>query len=219
LRNQAWIKLARGHSKLLQPEQAIQEIRALIAEKPKEPNWILARACLELGNIYDQIGMRKEAIVSYKQVLSYRDYRDFHEQAEKLLDQNYNQKNADIYRSNLEGRRLTAEGKHEEAEQSLRKVLTRYPNNEQTLYALADMYYKRGSYKESAELLNQILNRNPREPKWLVPGAYVRLALVYEARKQSDAARKLYEKALETEYIASDDRNLARRALKHMAQN
>lgn len=219
LKNQAWLKLARVHGRLLQPEEAINEIKSLIATKPKEPAWVLAKAQLELGNLYDQIGMRKEATLCYKQVLSMRNYRDFHDQADRLLEQNYNQKNADIYRMNLDGRRLAAEGKFDEAEASLRKVLEKYPNNDQTLYALADMYYKKGSYKESGELLNTILGRNPKEPKWLVPGVYVRLGMVYEARKQADAARRSYEKALNTDFIASDDRNMARRALKQMAQH
>ena len=219
LRNQAWLKLARVHSKLLEPERAIDEIKTLIAAKPKEPEWITAKACLDLGNIYDQIGMRNEATLAYKQVLSFREYRDYHEQARKLLDQDYNQKNADIYRMNLDGRRLAAAGDFVKAEASLRAVLEKFPNNEQTLYALADMYYKKGSYKESAELLNNILNRNPSEPKWLIPGVYVRLGMVYEARKQEEAARRSYEKALGTEFIASDDRNMARKALKLMAQN
>lgn len=217
--NQAHLKLARTHSRLFEPEKAIEEIKALIASKPTEPQWVLIRAHLELGNIYDQIGYRNEAILSYKQVLSLKDYRNYHEQAQKLLDQNYNQKNADIYRLNLEGRRLANEGKFEESEKSLHAVLAKYPNNEQTLFALADMYYKEGSYPESAELLNKILNRNPKEPKWLIPGVYVRLGMVYEARKQAEAARRSYEKALDAETIASDDRNTAKRALKLMAQH
>lgn len=220
LKNQAWLKLARVHARLLEPEKAITEIKTLISGKPKDPAWILPRAHLELGNIYDQIGYRKEAVLSYKQVLSLRNFRDFHKQAQKLLDdQNYNQKNADIYRLNLEGRRLTSEGRFADGEVSLRKVLEKYPDNDQTLYALADMYYKKGDYKEASELLNKILNRDPKEPRWLIPGVYVRLGMVYEARKQSEDARKSYEKALDTEFIASDDRNLARRALKLMVQH
>src|SRR5262249_27519420 len=103
------------------------------------------------------------------------------------------------------------------SETALKAVLDKYPNNEQTLCALADMYYKKGSYQEAGELLNTIINRNPKEPKWLIPATYVKLGLVYEARKQSDDAKRSYEKALNTEFIASDDRNTARRALKMMA--
>ncbi|MGH9857886.1 MAG: tetratricopeptide repeat protein, partial [Acidobacteriota bacterium] len=108
--NQARLKLARVHNRQLYPEKAIDEIKALIAEKPKEPSWILARAHMELASIYDQIGMRKDAIHSYTQVLSLRDYRNYHEDAKKLRGQKYNQTLADIYRLNLEGRRLTAQG-------------------------------------------------------------------------------------------------------------
>lgn len=219
IKNQAWLKLARAHSRLLEPEKAIDEIKALIATKPKEPSWILPRTYLELGNIYDQIGYRNEAVLAYKQVLSLRDYRNYHQQAEKLIGQDYNQKNADIYRLNLEGRRLASEGRFDEAEASLRAVLQKYPSNDQTTYALADMFYKKGSLLESSQLLNTILSRNPKEPKWLVPGVYVRLGMVYEARKQAEAAKRSYEKALDTEFIASDDRNLAKRALKLMAQH
>lgn len=219
LKNHATLKLARVRSRKLDPEQAIEEIRRLIASKPKEPGWMLAKAHLDLGNIYDQIGMRKEALLSYKQVLSLREYKDFHEQARKLIDQDYNQKNADIYRLNLEGRRLAAAEKFTEAEVSLKKVLDRYPNNEQTLYALAETAYLKGSYSESAELLNRLIKRNPKEPKWLLPGVYVRLGMVYEARKQKEEAKRSYMKALDTKFIASDDRNQAKRALKQIAQN
>jgi tetratricopeptide (TPR) repeat protein len=216
VRNQAWLKMARVYSRQLYPEKAVEEIKALIATKPKEPTWILSKAYLEMGNIYDQIGMRNDAILAYKQVLSFKNYRDYHEQANKLLDQKYNQKLADIYRLNLEGRRLASEGRFNEAEASFRKVLEQYPNNDQTLYALAEMYFLKGSYTESGTMLDQIVKRNPKEPKWLVPGAYVRLGQVYQAQKQADAARRSYEKALNTEYLISDDRNLAKRALKQI---
>ncbi|HSE39462.1 MAG TPA: tetratricopeptide repeat protein, partial [Acidobacteriota bacterium] len=219
LENQTILKLARVHSRQLEPEKAIAEIRALIQTKPKEPSWILPRAHLELANIYDQIGMRKEAVLAYKQVLSLKNHRDYHEQAEKRLEDDYNQRNADIYRANLEGRRFARERMFENAEASLNKVLQQYPNNEQTLYALAELHYLRGSYVEAAEVLNRILNQKPREPKWLLPGVYVKLGMVYEARKQRDAARQSYQKALDTEFIASDDRNTAKRALKQIAIN
>ncbi|MGH9856333.1 MAG: tetratricopeptide repeat protein, partial [Acidobacteriota bacterium] len=111
LKNQARLKMARVKSRQLYPEKAIEDIRDLISEKPNEPAWILARAYLELGNIYDQIGMRKEAMVSYSQVLSLRDYRNFHEEANKLKSGKYNQTQANIYRMNLEGRRLAADGR------------------------------------------------------------------------------------------------------------
>jgi tetratricopeptide (TPR) repeat protein len=219
LKNQSALKLARVRSRKLDPEKAVEEIRELIASKPKDPGWILAKAHLDLGNIYDQIGMRNEALLSYKQVLSLKEYKDFHDQARKLIDQDYNQKNADIYRLNLDGRRLAAAGKFEEAELSLKKILEKYPNNEQTLYALAETAYLKGSYPESAELLNRLIDRNPKEPKWLLPGIYVRLGMVYEARKQQEQAKRSYMKALETKFIASDDRNQAKRALKLIAQN
>lgn len=219
LENQSILKLARVHSRLFDPERAIADVRTLIATKPKEPSWILPRAYLELGNLYDQIGMRKEAILAYKQVISLKNYRNYHEDAEKHLKDKYNQRNADIYRANLEGRRFAREGLYENAEASLQKVLKQYPNNEQTLFALAELYYLRGSYVEASQMLNKILNQKPREPRWLLPGVYVKLGLIYEARKQKDAARQSYEKALNIEFIASDDRNLAKRALKQIAMN
>jgi tetratricopeptide (TPR) repeat protein len=219
LENQTILKLARVHSRQLDPERAIAEVRALVQTKPKEPSWILPRAYLELGNFYDQIGMRKEAILAYKQVRSLRNHRDYWEQAEKRLDDDYNQRNANIYRANLEGRRFARDGMYENAEASLNKVLQQYPNNDQTLYALAELHYLRGSYLEASRILNQILNKKPKEPKWLVPGVYVKLGMVYEARKQKDAARQSYLKALDTEFIASDDRNAAKRALKQIAMN
>lgn len=217
VRNLAWLKMARVYARQLYPEKAIEEIKALIASKPKEPAWIQAKAYLELGNIYDQIGMRNEALLAYKQVLSFKkNYPRYGDEATKLVEQKYNQKLADIYRLNLEGRRLTAEGQFEAAEAAFNKVLEQYPKNDQTLYAMGEMYYWKGSYSESRALLDQIVDRNPKEPKWLVPGAYVRLGQVYQAQKQADAARRSFQKALDTEFLISDDRNLAKRALKQI---
>ena len=188
------MKLARVYSRSFNPERAISDVKALIATKPKDPSWILPRAYLELGNLYDQIGMRKEAILCYKQVMSLKDYRHFHEDAQKRLDDKYNQKNADIYRANLEGRRFAKQGMYENAETSLQKVLKQYPNNEQTKFALAELYYLKGSYLEASQLLNGILTQKPKEPKWLIPGVYVKLGLIYEAKKQKRCRASILRK-------------------------
>lgn len=218
LKNQAWLKLARVKSRQMYPEKAVEEIKALIAQKPKEPAWILARAYLELGSIYDQIGMRKEATNAYNQVLSLRDYRNYHEEALKNRDRDYNQTHANIYRMNLEGRRLSAEGKFAEAEASFKNVFKRYPNNDLTNYYMAELFYLKSSYQEAEQQFQKLLRKNPKEPKWLVAGIYVRLGQIYEAKKQAIAARRSYEKALITKFIASDDRNTAKRGLRQIAQ-
>jgi tetratricopeptide (TPR) repeat protein len=215
--NQARLKLARVHSRQLYPEKAIEEIKRLIAERPKEPAWILARAHMELGSIYDQIGMRKEAIQSYNQVLSLRNYRSYHEDAKKLRSRDYDQRLADIYRSNLEGRRLAADGKFAEAEAYFQTLLKRYPNSEQTLYHLAEMYFLKNDLIQSEKMYKDLLKRNPKEPKWLLPGVYVKLGQIYEKNQQELAAKRSYEAALQIKFIASDDRNAAKRGLRQLA--
>jgi tetratricopeptide (TPR) repeat protein len=219
LQNQARLKMARVKSRQLYPEKAIADIRELISEKPNEPGWILSRAYLELGNIYDQIGMRKEAMVSYSQVLSLRDYRNFHEEANKLRTEKYNQTEANIYRMNLEGRRLAADGQFAEAEASFRQVLKKYPNNNLTNYYMAELLLMKGAYPQAEKQFNKLLERKPKEPKWLVAGIYVKLGRVYEARKQAVAARRSYEKALDAEFIASNDRNAAKQRLRQIARS
>ena len=87
------------------------------------------------------------------------------------------------------------------------------------MYALAELAYKQGSYTDAAAMFNRILAQHPKDPKWLLPGTYVRLGQVYEAQKEKEAARRSYEKALDTEFIASDDKNFAKRALREIAQN
>jgi tetratricopeptide (TPR) repeat protein len=219
LKNQARLKMARVKSRQLYPEKAIEDIRTLISEKPKEPGWILARAYLELGNIYDQIGMRKEAISAYSQVLSLRDYRNFHEEANKLRSDKYDQKQANIYRMNLEGRRLASDGKFAEAEASFRQVLKKHPNNNLTNYYMAELLLLKGAYPKAELQFNQLLEKKPKDPKWLVAGIYVKLGRIYEARKQALAARRSYEKALDAEFIASNDRNAAKQRLRQITRS
>jgi TolA-binding protein len=173
---------------------------------------------MELGNTYDQIGMRKEAIAAYSQVLSFRDYRNFHEQAQKLRTQSYDQTQGNIYRLNLEGRRLAAAGKFNEAESSYRIVLKHYPNNDQTNYYMAELYYLKGSYKDAESMLHALIRKNPKEPKWMTAGIYVKLGKIYDATKQAAAAKRSYEKALDTKFIASDDRHTAQQGLRHIDQ-
>ena len=214
LKNQAWLKLARVKSRQLEPEIAIREIKTLISQKPREPVWILSRAYLDLGNIYDQIGMRKEALAAYSQV---RNHRNFQEEARKLREQSYNQTLANIYRMNLEGRRLAAQGKFAEAEASFQKVFQRYPNNDLTRYYMAELFLLKGSYKHAENDLQALLRKNPKEPKWLMAAIYVKLGQIYQANQQPVSAKRSYEKALVTRYIASDDRNAAKRALRSLA--
>jgi len=219
VKNLAWLKLARVKSRRLFPEKAIEEIKLLISQKPVEPSWILSKAYLDLGNIYDQIGMRTQAVSAYTQVLNLKDYRKHHEEALKLKNQNYNQRQADLYRMNLEGRRLAAEGKFAESEASFQAVMQKFPNNDLTIYYMAELDYLRGNYKQAEDALKGLLTRNPKDPKWLIAGVYVKLGQVYEASQKRFAARRSYEKALETKFIASDDRNAARRGLKQVAQS
>lgn len=217
VQNHTRLKLARVHNRLLHPEKAIEEIKALIDEKPKEPSWILVRAHMELASIYDQIGMRKEAISSYTKILSLPEYRDSHEDAEKLRSQDYNQTPAHIYRLNLEGRRLAAEEKFDEAESSFQAILKRYPNNEQTLYYIAEMYYLKEDYLRAEKLYKDLLKRNLKKSEWLVAGIYVKLGQIYEVKKQALAAKRSYENALNNKFIAADDRNTAKRGLRQLA--
>jgi len=87
------------------------------------------------------------------------------------------------------------------------------------LYALGELHYEKRDFDKAGEIFRDIIRRNPKEPKWLVPGTYVRLGQVYEAIKQADRARIAYEKALDEKTLPSDDRNIAKRALKVIGRN
>jgi|GEM_PF-3997524 len=219
LKNQVLLKLARARTKLLHPEDAIERLKALISQKPREPSWILPRAYMELGNTYDQIGMRKEAITAYTQILSLPDYRNIQEQARKARSVDYDQTQANIYRLNLEGRRLAAEGNFAEAENSFNTVFKQYPGNDQTNYNVAELYYLKGDYKGAEAILQNLARKGPKEPKWMAAGIYVKLGKIYEAKKQNEAAKRAYQKALDTKFIASDDRHAALQGLRQINQS
>jgi tetratricopeptide (TPR) repeat protein len=219
LQSQAMLKLARVRTKQFYPEESIDITKKLIALKPKHPSWILARAYMELGNTYDLIGMRKEALDAYNHVLSLPNYRNLHDEAKKLRSEEYDQTQASIYRLNLEGRRLTGEGKYTEAENSFNLVSKHFPNNDQTNFCIADLYLHKGDYKKAQTILQTLEKKMPKEPKWLGGAIFVRLGNVYQAQKQNDAAKRAYAKALDTKFIASDDRNAAKRAIRQMEQN
>jgi len=119
----------------------------------------------------------------------------------------------------LEGRRLARQGKFAEAENSFQTVFKHFPGNDQTTYCMSEMYYLKGDYQKAENILQNLARKGPKEPKWLAGAIYVNLGKVYQARKRNDAAKKMYEKALDTKYIVSDDRNTAKQALREIQKD
>jgi tetratricopeptide (TPR) repeat protein len=62
--------LAQEMDKLCDHQHAIEQLRAIIAERPSAPYSALARAHYQLGLVYDRIGRRSEAIDAYRRAIA-----------------------------------------------------------------------------------------------------------------------------------------------------
>ena len=76
--------MAQQMDTLCDPDHALEQVRAVIAQRPSAPYGAVARAHYQLGLIYDHIGRRSDALAAYRSALAANPSDDRLELNEKL---------------------------------------------------------------------------------------------------------------------------------------
>ena len=66
----ARLGMAQEMDALCDPDRAIEQLRAVIAQRPSAPYAAVARANYQLGLVYDRIGPRSDAVAAYQRALA-----------------------------------------------------------------------------------------------------------------------------------------------------
>lgn len=87
----------------------------------------------------------------------------------------------------------------DKAAEYLLKARDAYPDKEEIVYALGDIYDKMGNFEESEKYYLKILEKNPNEPK-----SYYIVADFYTKYSKNDEAKAIYEKRIALDPKAAD---------------
>jgi tetratricopeptide (TPR) repeat protein len=103
---QARLAIARELDELCQTDRAIDQLRAMVDERPARPYGALASAYLTLGEAYDRLGDREAAVSTYRLALAAvpaRDPHDVRSQASDRIRHAPDAGHARAYRLSLDG--------------------------------------------------------------------------------------------------------------------
>ncbi len=109
---------------------------------------------------------------------------------------------------------LIGQGKHDEAESILKKLLSKHPNDEFLLYGYAQLNLAKNNHSEAEKAAQQIISINPKTTK-----AYSILAKLYRDEKQYEKAEDFAIKAIENaKYLPADPTYLRAAPMKDLVE-
>lgn len=218
----ARLGMARMLESLHQTDQAIEQLLAVIERGPAAPYGSLSLAYLRLGEAYDRIGARAEAIQAYRtaqELAPSPDVHDIQRTAAARLRRGPDAKAAEAYRLSLAGWRLFEKNDLEAARETLERSLGLNGNAPVTRYRLGRVLQ---ALKYDAAALAQFemaIRQAKQAPAAIIGNAYLEAARLLERSGRTDAALSYYRIASTLFGAASDTRTAATRAITRLRRD
>ena len=175
-------------------DQAIEELRALLATRPTAPFGIEARAHTELGRALDQLGGRVEALAQYKAALAALPPGDPLKTGAVARDAMRAPPNPDTalaYRLSLEGWRAFEGGELADASRLLARSRALRAANPTTRYRQARVWLAERRTTEAVEALESVIS-DPATPPHVYASACYHAARALEQQGTTIRAIELY---------------------------
>lgn len=215
----------------LRPHEAIADLEALIAAKPKEPKEMVAGAHLLLGQIYCTLGQKEPAHEHLRKVKALPDSKTYrhermdnrvvlpkqqrlHVLADELLRQPVSAERGDTYRRTVEGFADLRAGRVEKAQEKLEQALAAAPEYELAVFGLGETNARLGRFEEALRHFRDLTRGIQTDPPWLLRDARFRAGLLLDRLGRREQALKFYRMAIKAKggsYFHGED---AERALK-----
>lgn len=213
---QARLGIAKHLDALHQTDQAIDHLSAIVALRGASPFSSLALAYLRLGEAYDRLGNRQQALESYRAAIAALPARDpfnVRRQADEKSRRAPDAQRAEAYRLSIDGWRRFERNEHAAAIASLERSLALNPAD-----AVARYRYGRAliaAKHETAALAQlELTIRGARSaPAPIVGEAYMEAARLHERAGRRDRAIAYYRSASTLFGAANATRTAASRAL------
>ena len=217
----ARLGIAQHLDTLGETDETIANLQQVIAARPAAPYSSLALAYLRLGEAYDRMNARTDAVAAYKNASAAAPADDRHNirrDAAERLRKTPNAAHAEAFRLSLEGWRKLEQKDLAAARFSLERSLALNPRDPIAHYRLGHVLAARKEY-EAAELQFEHALRDPRAcPPAILGRVHLELAQTHERLGARDAAIGAYRTA-STLFGAGDDiHRAAARALARLAK-
>lgn len=213
---QARLGIARQLEALAQTDDAIETLQRVIALRPSTPYAALPLAQLRLGEAYDRIGSRAEAISAYRAALAAIPERDPHgvrPQASERLRRAPDAARTEAYRLSLEGWRHFESNDLAAAMGALDRSLVLHASDPVAQYRLGRVLQARKEDAGALAAFERTIQGARACPPPILGTAYLEAARVYERMGQPDDAFGYYRTATSLFGAAADTRIAAARAL------
>jgi tetratricopeptide (TPR) repeat protein len=204
---------------LHQSDAALEQLRAVLAQKPARPAGTMAAAYLALGESEDRLGHRDAAVAAYRLAVTHSiadDPEDTRKRASDRIKKTPDAAAAEAYRLSLDGLRKFEKGDIASAESALARSLSIDPRQPVARYRYAHVLL---SKKDDAGALAQleVVIRSARDcPAPIAASAYYEAARIHERLAHRDKAIEYYRAASAGFGGAAETRASAGRALQRL---
>lgn len=216
----ARLGIAQHLETLHQTDRAIEQLQDLVAAKPTAPYGALATAYLRLGEAFDRLGARPEAVAAYRNAASAAPAADVHriaEQAGRHLRTGPERRPAEAYRLALEGWRKLEANDLTAASSALERSLKLQPRNPVAHYRYGRVLQARRDDTGARAEFELAIRDAKACPPPILAAAYLEAARLHERAGDRDEAIAAYRTAATLFGAAEETRSAATRALTRLA--
>lgn len=212
----ARLEIARLLDALHQTDASIEQLQAVIALRPSAPYGALPLAHLRLGEAYDRLGQREQALQSYRSATTLAASPDVHEvrsSAAARMRRGPDPRRAAAYRLSLEGWRRFEQNDLAGAAASLERSLTEHGNDPVTRYRMGRVLQARTEDAAALAQFEMTIRAAKICPAPILGMAYLEAARLHERTQRRDQALSYYRIASTLFGASSDTHSSAKRAL------
>ena len=213
---QARLGIARQLEALQQTDQALEHLRAILADRPSGPAGVVAAAYLALGEAEDRLGHHDAALAAYALAIQTAPSPDTHAIRRRAAERSRrppDPRRAEAYRLSLEGLRRLEKSDAAGAEPILIRSLTLEPDDPVARYRYARVLLARKDEERALEEFERAIGAAREAPAPLAAAAYYEAARIHERLGHTDQAIAYYRAAQTWFGAAADTRSAATRAL------
>jgi tetratricopeptide (TPR) repeat protein len=212
----ARLGVARQLEALHESDDALEELRTVIAAKPAPASRWIAAAYLALGEAEDRLGHREAAIAAYRRAAEQSppgDPQEIGRRAAERIRRAPNAQHAEAYRQSLEGLRRLEKGDLTGAESALARSLALDPRAPVARYRYARVLIAKKEEAAALAQLEAVIDEARECPAPIAGAAYLEAARLHERLAHRDKAIDYYRIASTWFGGAADTHASAKRAL------
>ncbi len=215
----ARIGMAAQLDALFETDHAVEQLRVVAESNPTAPYGALPLAQQRLGAAYDRMGLRDQAVASYRAALASAPADDpagVRTLAREGLRRKPDARTAQAYRLSIEGLRHLQRGALPQAADSLNRAAAITPADLVTKYRQASVLLARGRDTDALAEYERLVAVRPVPPPTILASSSYEAGRLLEASGQRDRAIEMYRRAARVRGAQANTRRAATQAINRL---